>query len=72
MAKEENIKLRGVVIEALPSANFRVRLENDYIISCTISGKIRQNNIRILLQDSVDVEITPYDVSRGRIVYRHQ
>jgi translation initiation factor IF-1 len=68
MAKEEVIKLNGEVVEVLPSAMFRVKLtEIENPILATISGRMRQNNIRILLGDSVSVEISPYDLSRGRI-----
>jgi len=72
MAKEELIEMTGVVQECLPSANFKVRLENNHEIIATISGRLRQNNILILMGDSVDVEISPYDMSRGRITYRNK
>lgn len=72
MAKEEVLSFTGTVIECLPSTLFRVKLENEHIVIATISGKIRRYNINILLNDKVDVEITPYDLSKGRIVYRHK
>ena len=62
--------MSGRVDEVLPNATFRVVLENDHTILATIGGRLRQNNIRILLGDGVDVEMSPYDLNRGRIVYR--
>ncbi len=70
MSKEDIIKMSGVVNELLPSAMFRVTLENNHQIIATIAGRLRQNNIRILAGDSVEVEMSPYDLNRGRIVYR--
>ena len=70
MAKEELIEMDGEVIDTLPNTMFRVKLENDHVIIATISGKIRKNYIRILTGDKVKVEITPYDLSKGRITYR--
>jgi len=72
MAKEEVLSFAGIVVECLLGALFRVKLENEHIVIATISGKIRRYNINILLNDKVDVEITPYDLSKGRIVYRHK
>jgi len=72
MSKEDIIKFQGTIIECLPNAMFKVKFENDHIVIATISGKIRRFNINILQDDKVDVEITPYDLSRGRIVYRHK
>lgn len=72
MAKEEVLSFAGIVVECLPSTLFRVKLENEHTVIATISGKIRRHNINILLNDKVDVEITPYDLSKGRIVYRHK
>lgn len=72
MSKEDLIRLTGVVDELLPSAMFRVTLENNHQIIATISGRLRQNNIRILAGDSVDIEMSPYDLNRGRIVYRNK
>ena len=71
MAKEEPIQMAGDVIEALPNAMFRVKLENEHEITCHVSGKIRMNYIRILPGDKVTVEMSPYDLNRGRIVFRH-
>ena len=72
MSKEDLIRITGVVEELLPSAMFRVILENGHPIIATISGRLRQNNIRILAGDSVEVEMSPYDLNRGRIVYRNK
>jgi translation initiation factor IF-1 len=72
MAKEDLIKLSGKVEEVLPNAMFRVVLENNHKIIATIGGKLRQHNIRILLGDKVDVEMSPYDMNRGRVVYRNK
>jgi translation initiation factor IF-1 len=70
MAKEEMIKVSGTVLKAHPNACFDVELENGEPIFCTVSGKIRKFNIRIGINDSVKVEISPYDLTKGRIVYR--
>ncbi len=70
MPKEDQIEMKGVVIETLPNTIFRVRLENGHVITAHISGKIRKNYIRILTGDAVVVEMTPYDLSKGRIIYR--
>ncbi|MFQ5679392.1 MAG: translation initiation factor IF-1 [Gemmatimonadota bacterium] len=72
MAKEEAIQMTGEVVEALPNAMFRVKLENGHEITCHVSGKIRMNYIRILPGDRVAVEMSPYDLSRGRITYRYK
>lgn len=72
MSKQDAIQLEGKVLEPLPNAMFNVELENGHIILCTISGKIRMNYIRILPGDKVDVEISPYDLQRGRITYRYK
>ena len=72
MAKEDIIKMAGIVEEVLPNAMFRIALENEHKITATIGGKLRQNNIRILLGDSVEVEMSPYDMTRGRIVFRNK
>ena len=69
MAKDV-IELEGTILEAMPNAMFRVKLENDHEIPAHISGKIRKNFIRILPGDKVKVEMTPYDLSRGRITFR--
>ena len=70
MAKEESIEMNGVVIDALPNTTFRVKLDNGHVVQAHISGKMRKNYIKILTGDKVIVELTPYDLSRGRIVYR--
>ena len=70
MAKEEAIEVEGVVIEPLPNAMFRVELENGHKVLAHISGKMRMHYIRILPGDKVVVELSPYDLSRGRITYR--
>ena len=70
MSKEDLIRMSGVVDELLPSAMFRVILENNHQIIATLAGKLRQHHIRILAGDSVEVEMSPYDLHRGRIVYR--
>ena len=70
MSKEDVIEVAGVVVEALPNAMFKVKLENDHIILAHVSGKMRMNFIRILPGDRVTMELTPYDLSRGRITYR--
>jgi translation initiation factor IF-1 len=72
MPKEATLSMVGTIIECLPNATFKVRLENDHEILGLISGKIRKFNINILLGDKVDVEITPYDLSKGRITFRHK
>jgi translation initiation factor IF-1 len=72
MSKEEVITVSGVVTDCLPNAIFKVKLENDMVITATISGRIRKHNINILQHDRVDVEMTPYDLSRGRIIYRYK
>ena len=70
MAKEDQIEMEGVVTETLPNTMFRVELENGHKITAHISGKMRKNYIRILTGDSVKVEMTPYDLTKGRITYR--
>ena len=70
MAKEDHIEMKGVVVEALPNTMFRVKLENGHLIIAHISGKMRKNYIRILTGDAVMVELTPYDLSKGRITFR--
>ena len=72
MAKQDLIKQDGIIEEALSNAMFRVRLQNDHIIIATISGKMRMNYIRILPGDKVAVEMSPYDLSRGRITFRYK
>ena len=70
MAKEEAIQMNGVVKETLPNTVFRVELENGHTITAHISGKMRKHYIRILTGDSVTVEMTPYDLTKGRIIFR--
>jgi len=70
MAKEDVIQMEGTVIDTLPNTMFRVELENGHVITAHISGKMRKHYIRILTGDKVTVELTPYDLSKGRIVYR--
>lgn len=72
MAKDDVIKMNGTVQDCLPNAMFKVVLENGHQILATLGGKMRQHNIRILLGDNVDVELSTYDLSRGRIVYRNK
>jgi len=72
MAKEEKIELEGKVVEALPNTTFLVELENGHQITAHVSGKIRMYYIRILPGDRVTVELSPYDLTRGRITYRHK
>jgi translation initiation factor IF-1 len=68
--QKEVIKLVGTVVEALPNAQFRVQLENDHIIIAHMSGKMRKHYIRLVPGDKVEVELTPYDLTKGRIIYR--
>ncbi|HHH47867.1 MAG TPA: translation initiation factor IF-1 [Gammaproteobacteria bacterium] len=70
MAKEESIEMEGTVIETLPNTMFRVELENGHIVTAHISGKMRKHYIRILTGDKVTVQLTPYDLSKGRITFR--
>jgi translation initiation factor IF-1 len=70
MAKEEAIEMQGTVVETLPNTMFRVELENGHLITAHISGKMRKHYIRILTGDKVTVEVTPYDLTKGRITYR--
>lgn len=70
MAKEDSIEMQGTVVETLPNTTFRVELENGHVVNAHISGKMRKNYIRILTGDTVTVQLTPYDLSKGRIVYR--
>lgn len=72
MSKEDNIEMSGVIIETLPNTMFRVELENGHRIIAHISGKMRKNYIRILTGDKVKVEMTPYDLNKGRIIFREK
>ena len=70
MAKESTIKIEGDVIDVLPNATFKVKLDNGMVVLSYISGKMRQHEIRILMGDKVEIEVSPYDLARGRIVRR--
>ena len=70
MAKEEQIQMSGTVVDTLPNTMFRVELENGHVVTAQISVKMRKNYIKILTGDSVKVELTPYDLSKGRITFR--
>lgn len=72
MAKEDLLEFKGIVIEVLPNAMFRVQLENGHIILAHTSGRMRKNRIRVLAQDNVVVEMTPYDLTKGRITFREK
>jgi translation initiation factor IF-1 len=72
MAKEDVIEMEGTVVDTLPNTMFRVELENGHVVTAHISGKMRKHYIRILTGDKVKVELTPYDQSKGRIVYRER
>ena len=72
MAKEELLEFPGVVTELLPNATFKVKLENDHEIIAHTAGKRRKNRLRVLAGDQVTVEMTPYDLTKGRITYRHK
>ncbi|MBK6766148.1 MAG: translation initiation factor IF-1 [bacterium] len=72
MSKEQSIKVDGLIEECLPNATFRVVLENGHKVLCHISGKMRMHFIKILPGDKVTVELSPYDLSRGRITYRYK
>ena len=71
MAKEDRIEMEGVIVDTLPNTIFRVKLENGHIVTAHICGKMRKNYIRLLTGDSVTVELTPYDLTKGRIIYRN-
>ncbi|HCM83285.1 MAG TPA: translation initiation factor IF-1 [Alphaproteobacteria bacterium] len=72
MSKEDLIEFDGQVIELLPNAMFRVKLENDHMLLAHTSGKMRKNRIRILVGDRVRVEMTPYDLTKGRVIFRYK
>jgi len=72
MSKEDLIQSDGQVIEVLPNAMFRVKLDNGHILLATINGRMRKNNINVSLNDKVSVEISPYDLTKGRITYRRR
>ena len=70
MAKEEDFDVEGIIVETLPNTMFRIKLENDHIVTAHVSGRMRKHYIRILVGDKVTVRMTPYDLSKGRIIYR--
>lgn len=70
VSKEEHIEMEGTIVDTLPNTLFRVKLENGHVVTAHISGKMRKNYIRILTGDKVTVQITPYDLTKGRIVFR--
>jgi len=72
MVKEESLEFTGIVQELLPNAMFKVKLENDHEVLAHTSGKMRKNRIRVLAGDKVTVEMTPYDLTKGRITFRHK
>lgn len=72
MAKEDNIEAEGKVVELLPGTKFKVALANGHIVTCTISGKMRMHYIKILVGDTVKIEMSPYDITKGRITYRNK
>ena len=72
MAKEDSIEMEGTIVDTLPNTMFRVELDNGHIVTAHISGKMRKHYIRILTGDRVTVELTPYDLSKGRITFRHK
>jgi translation initiation factor IF-1 len=72
MAKEELIEFKGLVMELLPNATFKVKLENGHMILAHTSGRMRKNRIRILVGDTVTVEMTPYDLTKGRVIHREK
>ena len=72
MAKEDTIQMQGEILETLPNATFKVKLENDHVVLGYISGKMRMHYIRILPGDKVTIEMSPYDLTRGRIIYRYK
>ena len=72
MAKEDDIEMEGTVLETLPNTTFRVELDNGHVVNAHISGRMRKNYIRILTGDRVTVQLTPYDLTKGRISYRNK
>lgn len=72
MSKEDLLEFPGTVVELLPNSMFRVELENGHIILAHTSGRMRKNRIRVLVGDKVTVEMTPYDLTKGRVTYRHK
>lgn len=72
MAKEDIIEMEGKVVEALPGSRFKIELENGHIVEGILSGKMRKNNIKVILHDKVKLEMTPYDLTKGRITFRYK
>jgi translation initiation factor IF-1 len=72
MAKEDIIELEGKVVEALPGSRFKIELENGHLVEGILSGKMRKNNIKVILHDRVLLEMTPYDLTKGRITFRYK
>jgi translation initiation factor IF-1 len=73
MAKEPPLKFEGKVVNILPGDKFDVKLDsNDHVVKCTLSGKMRKNNIKVILRDKVSIEMSPYDLGKGRITFRHK
>ena len=72
MSKQDLLEFKGKVIDLLPNAMFRVKLENGHTVTAHTAGKLRKNRIRVLQGDNVTVEMTPYDLTKGRIIYRHK
>jgi translation initiation factor IF-1 len=70
VSKEEHIEMEGTIVDTLPNTLFRVKLDNGHVVTAHISGKMRKNYIRILTGDKVTVQLTPYDLTKGRIVFR--
>ena len=72
MSKEDAIQMEGEVVETLPNTTFRVKLENGHVVTAHISGRMRKNYIRLTVGDRVRIEMSPYDLAKGRIVFRHR
>lgn len=72
MAKEDHFELEGTILETLPNTRFKVQLDNGHVVDAHVSGKIRKNYIRIIAGDRVTVEMTPYDLTKGRITFRNR
>jgi len=72
MAKEEAIEFEGKVVEVLPGSRFKIKLENGHVVEGMLSGKMRTNNIKVILHDKVVIEMTPYDLTKGRITFRYK
>ena len=72
MSKQKSIEIDGIITDVLPNTIFKVKLESDFVVTAHLSGKMRQHNIRIIMGDKVKLEVSPYDLSKGRIVYRYK